>query len=85
MNGDLYVRGCEHLSASHYVPIRRDHGIGGVGVGGLRLRGLGVAGPTSAFLCASVPDFNANHTQQLSVLDIFKDTPTTPLRCSAHR
>lgn len=85
MNGDLYVRGCEHLSASHYVPIRRDHGIGGWGLGVLRLRGLGVAGPTSAFLCASVPDFNANHTQQLSVLDIFKDTPTTPLRCSAHR
>lgn len=26
MNGDLYVLWCEHLSGSHYAPIRMDHG-----------------------------------------------------------
>lgn len=26
MNGDLYVLWCEHLSGSHYAPIRADHG-----------------------------------------------------------
>lgn len=50
MNGDLYVLWCEHLSGSHYAPIRMDHGF---------------RESASAVLSAFVPGFNAAHTGAL--------------------